>query len=122
LKEREGEGANDRDLIFQTTTFVLARGYDVILEGMLVFARYGAMLRELTRRCPEHYVFFMDVSLEETLRRHATKPIAHAVAEQNLRDWYRPLDVTGFAGEIVIPECLSAEESVELIVRTAGLG
>jgi predicted kinase len=121
LKERERDDGDNIDLIFQTTTFALARGYDIVLEGMLVFQRYGEMLRELAARCPWHAFFYFDVSLEETLRRHATKPIAGEVSEQQLREWYRAWDVTGFPGETIIPERASAEEAVALIVERAGL-
>jgi predicted kinase len=121
LNERETAGGDNIDLIFQTVTFALARGYDVILEGMLVFHRYGEMLRELVGLCPDHHVFYFDVSLEETLRRHATKPIAAEVSERQLRAWYGGRDVTGFANETIIPEESSAEETVRLIVRQCGL-
>jgi len=122
LKERgKTPGTNNLDLIFQTTTFALSRGYDVILDGILVFHQYGDMLRELAARCPDHHFFYFDISLDETLRRHATKPIAHEVGEQDLRGWYRARNVTGFANETIIPESSSVEESVRLIVRTAGL-
>jgi adenylylsulfate kinase-like enzyme len=121
LKEREAEGTDNIDLIFQTATFALSRGYDVVLEGILTFHRYGEMLRELVRGCPDHHVFYFEVSLEETLRRHATKPIAHEVGAHLLYEWYRERDVTGFANETIIPEASSVEESVGLIVRQSGL-
>jgi predicted kinase len=121
LKERENEGTNNLDLILQTATFALSRGYDVVLEGILVYRRYGAILRELARLCPDHHFFYLDVSLEETLRRHATKPIAEEVGEHQLRAWYHECDVTGFRGETIIPETLSVEETVALIVRLSGL-
>jgi predicted kinase len=121
LKEKENEGSNNLDLIFQTVTFALSRGYDVILEGILVFYRYGLLLRELASLCPDHHFFYFDVSFEETVRRHATKPIANDVAESTLRSWYHPRNVTGFPSETIIPESVSAEEAVALIVERAGL-
>ena len=122
LKERgKTPGTNNLDLIFQTTMFALARGYDVILDGILVSHQYGDMLRELAARCPDHHYVYFDVSLDETLRRHATKPIAGEVTEQQLRSWYRAQDVAGFANETIVPESMSAEESASLILRRAGL-
>ena len=121
LKEKEAAGADNIDLICQTVAFALSRGYDVVLEGMLVLQRYGDMLARLAALCPDHHFFYFDVSLEETLRRHATKPIAHAVGESELRSWYRIDDRTGFPGEILIPECSSVEETVRLVARQAGL-
>lgn len=45
LKEKETEGTNNIDLIQQTVEFALSRGYNVILEGILYFPRYGEMLK-----------------------------------------------------------------------------
>jgi hypothetical protein len=93
----------------------------VVLEGILVYHRYGEMLRELARVCSDHHIFYLDVSFEETLRRHATKPIVNEVREHQLRAWYHERDVTGFPGETIVPEASSVEETVALIVRQSGL-
>src|SRR6266536_5017044 len=90
LKEKETEGANNIDLIEQTVEFALGRGYDVILEGILYFPRYGDMLRRLVSKCPDNYFFYLDVSLDETLKRHLTKPDAHEFGEKEMRQWYKP--------------------------------
>ncbi len=119
LKEKETEGTHNIDLIEQTVEFALARGYDVILEGGLYFPRYGAMLRRLAEKCPANYFFYFDVSLEETLRRDATRPNTHD--EQQLREWYKPNQLTHFASERVIPEGYSAEAAVQTILAHASL-
>jgi predicted kinase len=121
LKDRDIASGDNIDQIYQTATFALARGYDVVLDGILVFHHYGEMLRKLATLCPDHHFYYFDVSLEETLRRHATKPIAQEVGEHRLREWYRAGDVTGFANETIIPEAAPVEEAVALIVRRSGL-
>jgi adenylate kinase family enzyme len=121
LKEKEKEGGNNIDLIFQTVTFALSREYDVILEGILNFSRYGEMLKNLEQSCPDNYVYYLDVSLEESLRRHATKSNAYEFGEKEMTEWYKPLDLTGFANEMVIPETSSLPETVQLIREQAGL-
>lgn len=120
LKERESAGGHNIALIHQTVTFALDRAYDVILEGILYFPRYGEMLRDLVERQPSH-VYYFDVSFGETLKRHSTKPNRHEFGEAEMRQWYRPRDLTGFGGEVVIPESSSSEQTVALIKRDAGL-
>lgn len=115
LKEKEVEHGDNIDLIFQTVAFSLEHGYDVILEGILYFPRYGAMLAKLVEFVGQSYFYYFEVSLEETIRRHATKPNSHEFGETELRSWYRPLDLTGFKGEVVIPEVYSVEQSVQAI-------
>jgi predicted kinase len=121
LKERDHKGANNVDLIYQTVTFALSRGYDVVLEGILYFPHYGAMLRDLVGLCPDHHLFYFDVSSEETLRRHATKPIAQEVSAAQLRAWYHHRDLTHFPSERIIPESSSIAETVRTIVEQTGL-
>ena len=38
-----------------------------------------------------------------------------------MRRWYDPRDVTGFDGEIVIPESESVEQIVSIVVKGSGL-
>ncbi|HUO55871.1 MAG TPA: zeta toxin family protein [Candidatus Paceibacterota bacterium] len=121
LKEKEKGGANNIDLIFQTVTFALSREYDVILEGILNFSRYGEILKNLEQSCPDNHFYYLDVSLEESLRRHATKPNAHEFGEKEMTEWYKPLDLTGFASEVVIPETSAILETVQLIREQTGL-
>lgn len=108
-------------LIEQTVLFLVNHGYSVILDGILLKERYGDMLARLKNACPNHYFFYMDVSFEETLKRHATKPIAHEFGETEMRRWYTPKDMTGFKGEIVIPESTTIDEATNLVLSQSGL-
>lgn len=121
LKEKETEGSNNHDLIEQTVLFCLSRGYHVILEGILYFPRYEAMLRRLIEHCPNYYVYYLDISFPETLRRHATKPNAHEFGEKEMRGWYKPRDLTGFKGEKIIPESSSLDATVQTILTDTQL-
>jgi predicted ABC-type ATPase len=55
LKEKENVGTDNVALIQQTIEFSLDRGYNVILEGILYFPRYGEMLKELVEQCPSNH-------------------------------------------------------------------
>ena len=121
LKEKEKEGANNIDLIYRTVIFALSRNYDVVLEGISYFPRYGKMLQKLVQACPNNYVYYFDVSVEETIKRHVTKINAHEFGETQLREWYRHQDLTNFDTEVIIPESSSFEETVEQIVKETGI-
>ena len=60
--------------------------YDVIIEGILVRERYGEMLHELASLFDETHAYYFDISPEETLRRHETKPNAHEFGETQIRE------------------------------------
>lgn len=120
LKEKETEGGDDIDLIEQTVRFALGRGYDVVLEGILARSRYGPMLGRLATSHSFTYAYYIDVSFEETLCRHANKPNAHEFGEKEMRGWWLENDVLGFPGEKHLSVELSFEESIGLIVSEIG--
>lgn len=116
LREKDRADGDNIALIEQVTQFALARGYHVILEGILSFARYGQMLTRLRAQCPSSYFYYFDISFEETLRRHTTKPNAHEFGETEMRAWYEPNDRTGFPDERIIPESSPLPETVARIL------
>ncbi|WP_435851008.1 AAA family ATPase [Streptomyces mirabilis] len=93
LSERDRPGAANIGLINLTARYALDAGYHVVVEGTLYADRYGDMLTQLRadHRGPIH-AYYLHVPFEQTLARHATKPIANAVGEPQLRDWHRPID------------------------------
>lgn len=116
LKEKEVDDGDNIDLIVNIVEFSLGRGYDVILEGILNFPRYGGMLKKLVDQFPNNFVYYFEVSLEETLKRHVTKPNAHEFGEKEMRQWYKVMDLTGFRNEVIIAENSSLQETLEKIL------
>lgn len=106
-------------LIERTARSALAYGYSVILEGILDAGRYGAMLAGLheTHR-GETYFCYLDVSFEETLRRHATRPQFTEFSGDDMRSWYRTRDTLGRAREHVVPETSSLAETIAFLAST----
>lgn len=122
LKERDVPGALNIGLIELTARYALDAGHHVVVEGILAADRYGEML---TRLCADHvgrtHRYYLDVPFDETLARHATKPIADVVDAARLRSWYRPLDLLPGAGETVIGADSTLPGTVERILRDTGL-
>ena len=103
-------------LIEQTVKYCLDKGYTVIVEGILSKPKYKETLMSLvdSADCPSH-IYYIDVSLEETLRRHKTKPIADEVTDEQLASWYQPKNYLDVPDEIIVDESSSLEETVKLI-------
>ena len=120
LNEKETPSGDNIDLIFNTAVFALERGYHVILEGILRIDRYGVMLKKLYKQYESHF-YYLDASLEETLKRHITKPNSHEFGEKELRKWYKEHDPLNFSHEKIIPETSSVEETITLIKKETGL-
>lgn len=122
LKERDDPGGLAPDFIGRTARYLLDNGYHVVLEGILTERKYGDVIRDLlAAHRGASTVFYLDIPLEETLRRHAMRPQAGDFTPDDMRGWYRPGDVLGVAGEHVIGERSTFDQSVALITARSGL-
>ncbi|MGW6717957.1 AAA family ATPase [Streptomyces sp. NPDC054995] len=122
LRERDRPRAANIGLIDLTARYALDAGYHVVVEGILYADHYGDMLARLRadHRGPTHG-YYLDVPFAETLARHATKPIADEVDENQLRDWYRPRDVLPDGLETVIGPDSILDGTVDRIMLDTGL-
>lgn len=98
-------------------------GRTTIIEGIFKQFRYGAMFDRLIALVDDRglpvLAYYLDVSLEETLRRHADKPAdgAGGVDPDEVRSWYRERDLLGLPDEQVLAEDMSEDAMVERISR-----
>jgi hypothetical protein len=103
LREHDVPGGDNIGLIAHTVRHCLGIGYDVVLEGILVGAHYAAMVQQLVEsHVGASHVFYLDVPLDETLRRHQGRPLRDEVSADRLRSWFVPHDVLGLPGEVVL--------------------
>ncbi|MCK2219033.1 AAA family ATPase [Actinomadura sp. ATCC 31491] len=122
LREEDRPGAVNIGLLDVMCRHVLDAGHHVILEGILAASRYGDMLGALCRdhrgatRC-----YYLDVSWEETVRRHATRPQRTAFTPDDMRPWYRRRDLLPGGLETVVPEASTLAETVRLVLGETGL-
>lgn len=76
------------------------------------------MLRQLLNDFQgEKLIYYFDISFEETVHRHATKPNAHEFGESEMRQWWKDQDVLNVPGEQRIGEKLDQAEIVDMICR-----
>jgi predicted kinase len=117
LKERDTAGGANIGLISLTARYALDHGYHVIIEGILHAARYATMLAQLAS---DHRgvttFYYLDVSWEETLRRHATRPQSIEFSPEHMSTWYQHDDLLGLPDEHVIPETSTLEHTAAQIL------
>jgi len=109
-------------LIEQTVTYCLSNDYTVIVEGILSKPKYKDMLMKIvdSADCDNH-IYYIDVSLEETIKRHKTKPIADEVTDKQLTSWYQPKNYLDVPNEIIVDESSTLEDTVALIKFNIGI-
>lgn len=121
-KSKTGLGTIHK-MILQNTLQALADGYDVILEGILSVHSYSEILEEMFREHPKNnYIFYFEICLKETLKRHAMRPDKHLLfGEEEMRKWYPNAQKSNHKLEKIIPEKYSVEETVKFIKQEVGL-
>jgi predicted kinase len=124
LREHGGLGNDAVAPGFITTSIrhLLGAGYHVIAEGILDSRSYGPPLRQLIaeHRGPSH-TFYLDVSFDETIRRHHSRTEPIPVTAHDMHSWYTERDLLGVDGEHVISETSTLEQTIATIADTAGL-
>lgn len=122
LMEPDRPGAVNIGLIDQVVRYSLDRGYHVVLDGILRAGRYEPMLAGLHR---DHLglsrFYYLDVSMDETLRRHAARPQAAEFGPDDMRAWHRPGDLLSGIRERIIPESSTLQETTSLILAETHL-
>lgn len=99
----------------------LSRSYSVLIEGILHSAVYAEMLGRLrNEHAGPSCFFYLDVPLEETLRRHQSRPEATAFSESDMRGWYHPADALGLPNEHLLAANNSIDASVSAILTATG--
>jgi predicted kinase len=122
LREKDRPGAANIGLIDQVARYSLDHGFHVILDGIFYAGHYELMLGGLAR---DHLglsrFYYLDVSMDETLRRHSTRPQAAEFGADDMRSWYRPRDLLASICERVIGETSSLHETTTMIVNDTQL-
>jgi len=117
LREHDRPGAPNVGLIDQTARYALDHGYHVILEGILYNPTYGAMVRQLIAdHAGPTGVYYFQLPFDETVRRHANRPLSKVVTPEQMRDWYQPRDLLGVPGEQIIDITSTLDDSANRII------
>ncbi len=121
LRARDVPGGVPVDLIDTVARFTLDRGFHVVVDGILGAHKYGAMLRCLARdHSGATHAYLLDIPFEETVRRHATKPVADAFGADEMRQWYHPTPLVRGLDEVVIGPGSNIEETIARIRTDCG--
>jgi predicted kinase len=115
------DGANVQ-VIRQIARQALDRGYHAVVEGIMPKIRYGDMLAQLRDdHAGPSYFYYLDIPLEETVRRHATRPKATAFTAEEMATWYTGTDLLDEPRETVIDQTSSLQTTVNRILTETGL-
>lgn len=118
LRVKDTPGNPAIKLIEEMVLFGEKAGYDIILEGILNKDKYGDMLIQLATHFKGRVqAYYLDISFEETLRRHITKPNSHEYGEAEMKEWWQEKDYLNISNEKIISEDMPLEEILALVLK-----
>ncbi len=112
----DGAGNDSIQLIYDMAMYGSNHGYDVIVEGIFRKKKYGEMLTKLINDFNgDAFIYYFDVTFDETVRRHSLKPNSHEFGEAEMRDWWEDADYMNTPGEKLITDAMSEDEIVDMM-------
>lgn len=123
LKVKDGENTQALPLMQELLIYGSNHSNVVILEGIM-YADWYKPLFELAVKLygTEVYAYYFDLTFEETLKRHQTKPNCHEFGEEAMRRWWREKDFSDVLHEVTITDEEDMESIVTEIVDTVSNG
>lgn len=113
LKVKDGENTPAISLMKELLIYGSKNCQVVILEGIM-YADWYQPLFELAKTLYDSvYAYYFDLSFEETVKRHMTRPCCQEFGEEAMRRWWREKDFSDILHEVRI----TAEQDKESIVR-----
>ncbi len=109
-------------MLLQNSLIALRCGYHVIMEGLINADHYRPMFDELFAQHPkDNYIYFFDISFEETLKRHSGRSKQEEFGEEEMGSWYADVKPLNIEGEVIFKDDMGMEEIVEKILTDTGL-
>lgn len=90
----------------------------IILEGILNAVWYKELFEIIKLEFNSStYAYYYDLSFEETLQRHQTKPNCNEFGENDMKRWWNEKDFIEIIEEKILSKELSIDETVDVIIR-----
>lgn len=124
-KEQEGAAPITAEIIGHAAKKFLDAGYTVILEGIFNLQKdcYKNLFEELfDYNQGSNHLYFLEISLQESIRRNTQRPKGRIINEDAMREWYPKAKKSGYELEQVIDvEKTTLADTVEQIANECGL-
>lgn len=125
ILQNEDRPQRSRDasiLIVGAAREALNLGYDVILDGIFNIRDYSTLFERLhDDHRGKTRIYQFDIGLEETLRRHAGRPLSKEFGEDKIRDWYDGWQPLPWHDEKRVGLEVSTEDLVSSILQDLGV-
>ena len=94
-----------------------------IMEGILPLKDYSRLFDTAVKEFGnEICAYYYDISFEETLKRHSTKPNKNDFTAEDMRRWWREKDLLENIDEKILTADMSVKDAVDMILQDIDKG
>lgn len=116
LYAADGHGTQAIPLLIEMIRYGRAHCDHVILEGILDAEVYQPLFEVCLREFERIHAYYYDITFEETLRRHETKPNHADFGEADMRRWWKEKDFIGIIAEQTLTADMTHEDAIRKIL------
>lgn len=115
---KDGLGTKALPLLTELVTYGRENCDFVILEGILSATWYRQLFEQIKAIYGSSInAYYYDLTFEETLIRHQTKPNCAEFGEEEMKHWWKEKDYIGIIPEKNLTKDLSIEQTVDMILK-----
>lgn len=122
LHDQENSREVSAIMMKDTILTALRNGYDVIADGIFDITHSKKIFDDiLAEHTSDNQIYYFNISLEETIRRHGTRSKKNDFGEDEMKKWYIPANLMGYDFEREITEGMSEEDIISIISSDIGM-
>ncbi|WP_309146572.1 AAA family ATPase [Curtobacterium sp. MCBD17_028] len=116
FREQGTAGMAHADLLESAAAHCLGAGQHVVMDGIFNARQYEDVLARIAGRADDARFYAFDLTFEETVQRHASRPKALEFGVEEMRGWYHGWQPLSFVRERPIGGDESADQIAERIL------
>lgn len=115
LHTNDGADSAAIELLSELVLFGKKHSSIIVLEGILNSSWYKLLFDTIQNNFSNIYLYYYDISFEETVKRFQTKNNVD-FTEEDMKRWWNEKDILGFGNEKMITEEMTVYDTVKMIL------
>ena len=114
--DRENRMRYVTDMIDRMLDYGNINGFTIIFEGFWPI-EYRPKLYEIINLFKDYHAYYLDISFQETVRRHRVSINKDMFGAKEMHSWYKPKNYLDVPGEKIIADTMTLDEIIQSILN-----
>lgn len=114
--DRENRMSYVVDMIDRMIDYGNENDFTIIFEGFWP-VEYRSKLKEIINLFTDYHAYYLDISFQETVKRHEVSVNKDMFGPKEMLSWYKPKNYLDVPGETIITDIMSLDEITQTILK-----